>query len=57
MKDSAGEDMRGLSLLPINVWNSGQSHSGSGPSESEEAFVNHVHDRRPDRQWKDKVFR
>lgn len=56
LKENVGDDMRGLSVLPIDVWSSGQSHSGSGPSESAEACVNHVHDWRPDTQSKDKIF-
>jgi alpha 1,6-mannosyltransferase len=55
-KESHGENMGGLAVLPIDVWSSGQSHSGSGPSESEDACVNHVHNWRPKKQWKERIF-
>lgn len=35
-------DMRGLAILPIDVWGNGQSHSGSGPTSAEIACVNHI---------------
>ncbi|KAE8450655.1 hypothetical protein EG329_005999 [Mollisiaceae sp. DMI_Dod_QoI] len=52
VQDKVG-GMRGLAVLPINVWGSGQNHSRSGSSESDDACVNHVHGWRP---AKHKIF-
>ncbi|KUJ24420.1 uncharacterized protein LY89DRAFT_605054, partial [Mollisia scopiformis] len=46
-KEKPESDMPGVAVLPVNVWGSGQSHSRSGPSESDDACVNHVHGWRP----------
>lgn len=54
LRNKSDEDLRGLAVLPINVWGSGQMHSKSGPSESDDACVNHVHGWRPK---KHKIFR
>jgi hypothetical protein len=50
--------MRGLTVLPINFWSSGQNHSGSGSLDSEDACVKHIYDLKPqqEREWKDKIF-
>ncbi|KAL3425276.1 Initiation-specific alpha-1,6-mannosyltransferase 1 [Phlyctema vagabunda] len=40
-------DMRGLAVLPINIWASGQRHSRSGSFEMDEACVDHVFGRTP----------
>jgi len=56
MKESVGDYLKGIAVLPIDVWGSGQSHSGSGSSESDQACVNHVHNWRPQKQWKHRIF-
>lgn len=38
-----GVDMRGIAVLPINVWSNGQNHSSSGTFEADGACVNHVY--------------
>jgi alpha 1,6-mannosyltransferase len=55
-KEESENDMRGLSIVPINVWGSGQTHSGSGTSDHDDACVNHVHGRRPRREWHERLF-
>lgn len=37
----ATSDMGGLAVMPINVWGSGQRHSGAGPFRRVDACVNH----------------
>jgi mannosyltransferase OCH1-like enzyme len=51
IREGSENKMRGLAVVPINVWGSGQTHSGSGTTEAEDACVNHVHGRRPRREW------
>ncbi|KAK6612772.1 hypothetical protein H4I96_01985 [Botrytis cinerea] len=50
------ENLRGLGILPINVWGSGQRHSGSGTFSHEDACTNHVYGRRPPVSLWQKVF-
>jgi alpha 1,6-mannosyltransferase len=47
IKGNYRERMRGLGVLPINIWGNGQGHSGSASSEHESACVNHVPGKRP----------
>jgi hypothetical protein len=56
IKEELESEMRGLSIVPINVWESGQTHSGSGTSDHDDACVNHVHGRRPRREWHERLF-
>ncbi|QSZ36394.1 hypothetical protein DSL72_006270 [Monilinia vaccinii-corymbosi] len=55
-KDGVDANLRGLGVLPINVWGSGQRHSGSGRFDHQDACANHVYAKRPSGSiWK-KVF-
>lgn len=55
-KDGVNVNLRGLGVLPINVWGSGQRHSGSGRFDHEDACANHVYGKKPSVSiWK-KVF-
>jgi alpha 1,6-mannosyltransferase len=47
VKQRQEEGMSGMAILPLNVWGNGQSHSRSGPAESDDACVNHIHGWRP----------
>ncbi|APA09301.1 hypothetical protein SS1G_12086 [Sclerotinia sclerotiorum 1980 UF-70] len=49
-------DLRGLGVLPINVWGSGQRHSGSERFDHEDACINHVYGRRPSVSLWQKLF-
>ncbi|KAK2625507.1 hypothetical protein QTJ16_004819 [Diplocarpon rosae] len=42
VKEGSEENMRGLAVLPINVWYNGQTHSRSGSFEHPDACVNHI---------------
>ena len=47
-----GVDMRGIAVLPINVWSNGQNHSSSGTFDAEGACVNHVYGGSPKKkEW------
>ncbi|KAG4412108.1 hypothetical protein IFR04_014757 [Cadophora malorum] len=56
IKEGSEDDLRGLSVLPINVWGNGKSHSKSGTSEHPMACVNHMPGFRPKQDLKRKVF-
>ncbi len=56
VKEGSEVEMRGLAVLPINIWGSGQSHSKSGSSEHPDACVNHVPSYMPRQSWKEKAF-
>ncbi|PVH87067.1 glycosyltransferase family 32 protein [Cadophora sp. DSE1049] len=56
IKDSSEDEMRGLSVLPINVWGNGKSHSKAGTFEHPMACVNHMPGFRPKQDLKKKVF-
>ncbi|TGO08205.1 hypothetical protein BTUL_0221g00220 [Botrytis tulipae] len=55
-RNAAEENLRGLGILPINVWGSGQRHSRSGTFGHEDACINHVYGRRPSVSLWQKVF-
>ncbi|PBP20763.1 hypothetical protein BUE80_DR008149 [Diplocarpon rosae] len=42
VKEGSEENMRGLAVLPVNVWYNGQTHSRSGSFEHPDACVNHI---------------
>jgi len=46
LKEKA-EAMRGLAILPIDVWGNGQGHSGAGTSDTFDACVNWMPNRFP----------
>jgi alpha 1,6-mannosyltransferase len=46
-KEKREAQMRGLAILPIKTWSSGQNHSDSGSMEDVAACVNHAPGRRP----------
>ncbi|KAH9215129.1 hypothetical protein DL95DRAFT_388846 [Leptodontidium sp. 2 PMI_412] len=56
VKEGSEDDMRGLAVLPINVWGNGKSHSKSGTFEHPEACINHLPGFRPKEGWKQKVL-
>ncbi|RDW82791.1 hypothetical protein BP6252_03903 [Coleophoma cylindrospora] len=41
------DNMRGVAILPINVWASGQRHSGSRSFDEDMACINHVYGKQP----------
>lgn len=51
-----GSDLRGMAVLPVNVWSNGQNHSGSGSFEAERACVNRVTGSNSYKEWYEKVF-
>jgi hypothetical protein len=51
-----GQDMRGIAILPINVWSNGQNHSGSGTFEADDACVNHIYGTRPKKELYERLF-
>jgi hypothetical protein len=52
-----GIDLRGIAVLPINVWSNGQNHSRSGTFEAEGACVNHAYGGRPKKkEWYERLF-
>lgn len=51
-----GEDMRGLAILPINVWSNGQNSSSSGTFEADDACVNQIYGTRSKKEWYEKFF-
>ncbi|TAQ87482.1 hypothetical protein B7494_g4182 [Chlorociboria aeruginascens] len=50
------ENMRGLAVLPINVWGNGQGHSGAGSFDHEDACVNHVLGKKSPKTWHETFF-
>ncbi|CZT51966.1 uncharacterized protein RSE6_13193 [Rhynchosporium secalis] len=56
LEEGSKDDIRGLTVLPINVWGSGKSHSRSGAFDSEEACINHSPNWRPPKDLKKKIF-
>ncbi|KAH7319443.1 hypothetical protein BKA65DRAFT_102277 [Rhexocercosporidium sp. MPI-PUGE-AT-0058] len=56
VKEGSEHDMRGLAVLPINVWGSGKSHSKSGTFDHPDACINHMPGFRPKESLKQKVF-
>lgn len=55
-KDLVDVNLRGLGVLPINVWGSGQRHSGSGRFDHEDACANHVYGKQPHVSYWQKLF-
>jgi alpha 1,6-mannosyltransferase len=56
-REGAEEEMRGLAVLPIDLWSNGQRHSGAGTFDVEDACVNHVYGRMPWKEgWREKIF-
>lgn len=55
-REDSEDEIRGLAVLPINIWGSGQSHSKSASFEHPDACVNHVPGFRPRQSWKEKAF-
>lgn len=57
-REASEENLRGIAILPINVWGSGQKHSLSGSEEELDVCVNHVLVRKPKpkREWHDRLF-
>ncbi|KAL2063631.1 hypothetical protein VTL71DRAFT_5436 [Oculimacula yallundae] len=56
IKQGSEDDIRGLAVLPINVWGSGKGHSRSGTFEDPEACINHLPNFRPKKDIKKKIF-
>ncbi|OWP04802.1 hypothetical protein B2J93_4084 [Marssonina coronariae] len=42
VKEGSEDNMRGLAVLPVNIWYSGQNHSRSGSFEHPSACINYV---------------
>ncbi|KAI9648196.1 hypothetical protein NHQ30_002828 [Ciborinia camelliae] len=55
-KDGVDENLRGLGVLPINVWGSGQRHSGSMRFDHEDVCANHAYGKKPYVSFWQKVF-
>lgn len=51
-----GTDMPGIAVLPIDIWSSGQNHSGSGTFEAEGACINRVTSSKVYKGWYEKLF-
>lgn len=51
-----GDELRGLAVLPINIWGSGQHHSRSGSTDDAEACINRVHGWKIRKTWREKVL-
>jgi alpha 1,6-mannosyltransferase len=51
-----GKDMRGIAVLPVNVWSNGQNHSGSGTYEAEEACINLARQAGVKKEWYERLF-
>jgi alpha 1,6-mannosyltransferase len=49
-------NMRGLGVLPVNVWGSGQRHSRAGRFDHVDACINHVYGHKPSTSIWQKIF-